>query len=193
MIKLAIPLAIGLLIGLGGSTAAVVFLGGGTPSLPESLAAALGGGEATDSTAAESVPGDSVTHAAGPADDGSVAMPDGHAALVAHDSTMVPGTADAGHAGGAPEAVPAGTMAMASAAPAAQSNPGMSPAALAELFATMSAREAARVLTHMEDQEVQVILGQLENREAAAILSNLSPERAAVISRTILRGERSTP
>jgi Mg/Co/Ni transporter MgtE len=83
--------------------------------------------------------------------------------------------------------------AAAGAAPAEAGLPegALTSAELAKLFASMQARDAAKVLEQMDDFEVQVILGALGNREAAAILSNLSPERAAVISRAVIRGERS--
>ena len=55
----------------------------------------------------------------------------------------------------------------------------------------MQPREAARVLDKMDDFEVQVILNQLSNRNAAAILGSLPPERAAMISRSVIRGDRS--
>lgn len=75
----------------------------------------------------------------------------------------------------------------------AAASAGLAPERLARLFGSMQAREAARVLEFLDDQEVRIILGELGNREAAAILSHLTPERAAVISRFIIRGERSVP
>lgn len=70
---------------------------------------------------------------------------------------------------------------------------GLAPERLARVFGSMQAREAARVLEFLDDQEVRIILGELGNREAAAILSQLTPERAAVISRSVIRSQRSVP
>lgn len=176
MKKLAIPFVVGITIGLGATTGAALLLGGEPESLEESLAEAMEHGDSAQ--AGEHA--DSASHTAeATADTTHIAAEDAHGAE-GEDSTSP-----------SPAAIP-GASAYTS-APMLSSQPvrGMSTAELAKLFATMQAREAARVLEHMEDQEVQMILGELGNREAASILSNLTPERAAVISRTILRGERS--
>ena len=75
----------------------------------------------------------------------------------------------------------------------ADAAPGIDADRLAKLFGSMQAREAARVLEHLDDAEVGIILGKLGNREAAAILGSLAPERAALISRSVIRGRRSSP
>lgn len=180
MKKLAIPFAVGMVIGLGGSTAAAMYLGGPEPTLTEELADAIG-----------EVPADS-SHADAPATGEHADSAAAHAAeVLAEQGHALTGTGANGHAEPSNAAAqPVGVTAIPAQGGAAGA---MSSAELAKLFATMQAREAARVLEHMEDMEVQMILGELGNREAAAILSNLTPERAAVISRTILRGERSTP
>ena len=179
MKKMLIPFIIGTVLGLGGSTGAVFFLGGGgDESLTESLEEAMGEehGDSTHAEAPAAEHGDSaVTAAAGHIEGAPLGA--------SHLAAGMPPIPTADHS--APV-----VTAMSTPAPA---EGAMSTAELATLFATMQAREAARVLEHMEDTEVQAILGQLGNREAAAILSNLKPERAAVISRSILRGERSTP
>ena len=174
-----IPFIVGTVLGLGGSTGAVFFLGGGSEeSLTESLEEAMGE-EHADSAHAEAP-------AAEPVDSAAYATAghiEGGPLGASHLTAEMPPIPAADHS--APV-----VTAMSTPAPAGSA---MSTAELATLFATMQAREAARVLEHMEDTEVQAILAQLGNREAAAILSNLKPERAAVISRSILRGERSTP
>lgn len=175
MKKLILPVVIGIAIGLGGSTAAVVLLGGEPESLAESLNAALGE-EPVDSAMA----GDSLTARGNTLSDSPDSLP-----LAGADATTIDGSAVSG-------APTPGTVENVTAAVPPPPGGGMASADLAGLFGTMQAREAARVLEHMDDFEVQMILGQLGKREAAAILSNLSPERAAVISRSVLRGERST-
>ncbi|MEX2582209.1 MAG: hypothetical protein WD766_02985 [Gemmatimonadota bacterium] len=173
MKKLLIPFAVGAVLGLGGSSVAVGFFGGGDPSLTDSLAAVTTDTKMNvahaDSLAVgvEEAP-DSIGNGIEPTLDLSDSIP------------AVTGAAGPGAAGG--------TMAL----PATNgTEAAMEPARLAKLFASMQAREAARVMEHMDDYEVQIILTQLGNREAAAILSNLTPERAAVISQTVIRGERS--
>lgn len=178
-----IPFIVGAVLGLGGSTGAVFFLGGGgEDSLTESLEEAMGEehADSVSTSVAGAEQGDSAAYAASGDHAG-----EGHAAALGTSSL-------AAEVPGAPATEPSSPVITAMSGPAPAEG-AMSAAELATLFATMQAREAARVLEHMEDNEVQAILGQLGNREAAAILSNLKPERAAVISRSILRGERSAP
>jgi hypothetical protein len=185
--KLLMPFVVGLAIGLAGTTAAIVFIGGGPKSLTESLAETTGeAGEQSDSVEVggaehEQEGGDSVTvasaaeHVEETVADSSVVLPAGEAVDLSED---LPVSSDIG----APPA--AGST--------AADEPKMEPARLAKVFASMQAREAARVLEHLNDSEIQVILAGVGNREAAAILSNLTPERAAVISRAVISGERSS-
>jgi hypothetical protein len=185
--KLLIPFIVGLAIGLGGTTVAVGYLGGESKSLNEALAEATGEGEAHDSlavaTEGEAHP-DSAAAAEGHEGE-SHEVPDSTVHLA---STEVLDLSD-------PAVPPAASVAATEDAvqTTTAGEPAMEPARLAKVFASMQAREAARVLEHLDDGEVQIILGQLGNREAAAVLSNLTPERAAVISRAIIRGERSHP
>jgi MgtE intracellular N domain len=186
--KLLIPFIVGLAIGLGGTTVAVGFLGGESKSLNEALAEATGEGEAHDSLAV-ATEGEAHADSAGAAEGHEV---EGHevadstvhlASTEVLDLSDDPASTHAAPVAATEEPVQATTA----------GEPAMEPARLAKVFASMQAREAARVLEHLDDDEVQIILGQLGNREAAAVLSNLTPERAAVISRAIIRGERSHP
>lgn len=186
MKKMIVPIAIGLVVGLGGSMAARMLFAKEPATLEQSLEAAMGA-EAADSVGEH---GDSAVVAHGD----SIAHPVADSLRLAHavaETTHVSGhPAATGHA---PSTSAAAVELSAAPTGNQQSLPegALTSAELAKLFASMQARDAAKVLEQMEDFEVQVILGALGNREAAAILSNLTPERAAVISRAVIRGERS--
>jgi hypothetical protein len=192
--KLMMPFAVGLAIGLAATSVFFGFVKGGSPSLTESLSAAV----ADSAHAAEGgeAHGDSAAHA--PADSGVHVLPDslGAHALVPAGGVKVADTTAVGPGSHTPadniSISPAAVSGSSSSPSASPSGPSMETAQLAKLFASMQPREAARVLDKMDDFEVQVILNQLGNREAAAILGNLPPERAAMISRSVIRGERSS-
>lgn len=185
MIKLAIPAVVGLLLGLGISTGAVVFMSGGA-SLGEDL-----------ETAMVDEHGDTIHAAADSTHAGESAAADTAHAEEAHGAE---GQAELAAASGLTASAAEGMLEETPGSEAARAletlqpapSGGMSTSQLADLYGTMAPREAAKVLEHMEDDEVQVILAGLDNRKAAAILSNLSPERAAIVSRSVIRGERST-
>ncbi|MEX0912214.1 MAG: hypothetical protein WD737_10565 [Gemmatimonadota bacterium] len=175
MKKLLIPFILGAAIGLGAATAAVGYFDDEEPTIEDGLNSAMAGDDSVALDAEVAEHSDSTGSAeVAPERDTTAALPeqldDAAAALIEPGTAASMGDEDA-----------------------AQSANAMGSTRLAELFASMQAREAARVLEHMDDFEVQTILTQLGNREAAAILSNLTPERAAVISRSVIRGERSTP
>lgn len=192
MKKMIVPIAIGLVVGLGGSVAARMMLGKEPASLEASLEEAMGG-EAADSSGAHATENDSTVVAHADSVAGPIADSLGLRVAVA-ETTHVTGH-PAAAAFGANALVPGSDLqdaaAPATAGGAALPEGALTSAELAKLFASMQARDAAKVLEQMDDFEVQVILGALGNREAAAILANLSPERAAVISRAVIRGERS--
>jgi hypothetical protein len=171
MKKLILPAVAGLVIGLGGSTGAVMLLNRQPETLADSLEAALEEGAdslAHADTAAHAVATAHGEGASAPTDSAGVAVHGDSLAHAAGDSVAVPAVADStGH-------------------------PLMAAADLAKVFGSMQAREAAAVLQHLNDHEVQLILGQLSTRTAAAILSQLAPERAAVISRAVIQSERTT-
>lgn len=185
MKKMIVPVVIGLVVGLGGSMAAQRILEKDPATLEQSLDAAIG---------------DAAIDSAGVSTD-SVAV--AHGDSIAEPLASSPAVAETTHVTGHPAAAQAlaanapGTSVESDTTPTAERtglpDGALTSAELAKLFAAMQARDAAKVLEQMEDFEVQVILGALGNREAAAILSNLSPERAAVISRAVIRGERSVP
>ncbi len=186
MKKMIVPIAIGLVVGLGGSVAAGMILGKEPSSLEQGLEEAMAG-EGGDSAAAHE------THA----DSAMVAHPDSAMPMLSDSVSVALAVAESTHVTGHPGALALAANASAVAVTAQGTNSeaglpdgALTSAELAKLFASMQARDAARVLEQMDDFEVQVILGALANREAAAILSNLSPERAAVISRAIIRSER---
>lgn len=191
MKKLMMPFAVGLAIGLAATSVFFGFLKGENPTLTESLSAAVG--DSAHSAEGPAEHGDSAAHA--PADSGVHALTDslGAHALVSAAGVKVADTTAVGPGSHTPQdnvsILPAAASASSSTGTA--TGPSMQTAQLAKLFASMQPREAARVLDKMDDFEVQVILNQLGNREAAAILGNLSPERAAMISRSVIRGERS--
>lgn len=214
MKKLLIPLVVGVVVGLGGSTAAVAMLGRDAKPLTESLAEHSG--EAVDGVAdvaeGEGVEGESAPAALAVADslpaegggegvEGEVETA-GLAETLAFASSafrevaVVTPATDRGPAGSglsAPAPSAGGVGGLPASAALTGPQGGMETERMAKLFGSMQPRDAARVLEHMDDFEVQVILNQLGNREAAAILGNLSPERAAVITRSVIRGGRSTP
>lgn len=178
MKKLIIPVVAGLVLGLAGSTAAVALLGKEPATLNESLDEALGA--SADSAGAHG------EHAEVPVDSAALAHGDSLPADSAH-LAVIPGEEATEH-GAEP-----GEHAAPAAVAVAPLAGGLEQSRLAKVFATMPARDAAKVFAHMDDSEVQIILGHLGNREAAAIMSNLTPERAAVISRSVIRGERTRP
>jgi hypothetical protein len=172
-----IPLVAGLAIGLVVSSGLVAYRGAAPAALADGLAeasAARPGGAGVEVMEVEG--GEEVVLAA--ADEPE--PPEGTDTLALAAAIVSTGAA---------VVVPAGLPA----APGAINGATMETARLAKLFGSMPVRDAASVLEHMDDHEVQVILGQLGNREAAAILGSLPPQRAAAISRTVIRGERSTP
>lgn len=194
MKKLLLMLGVGMLAGLGVSTAVIVYLPVGA-TLTERYAAAVEGegGEEADTTGLEALAmGDALleAEAATTLDTGSNAT---RAAVDPYEDLA--GDAAGGAAEGPPsEGGPAMAPGTAVTPPAAPPVPaGIDADRLAKMFGSMPSRDAARVLDHLDDAEVGVILGKLGNREAAAILGSLDPERAALISRTVIRGERRSP
>jgi hypothetical protein len=175
MKTLLLSLLAGLVIGLGASSALILYAGVDPEPLTTSLAKALGTHQ--PDTPVDTLPPVTV-------------------------EPVMPGEAEearvAGLALDEPAPLPEVTAelpiaALAALPPAPEPPPDPLPAErLARLYGSMQPREAARVLEQLDDFEVRLILGHLGNREAAAILGNLSPERAAEISRTVLRPERSS-
>jgi hypothetical protein len=176
MKRMIIPLLLGLVLGLGGSVGFALWKGEEEPSLVDAYRQEIG----TDSTAQAAA--DSLAHPDSVAPD---------SLLVAADSIADVLPADSSDGSALPQLAPDAAPPAATAAMEPQTP--IAPERLAKVFGTMQPREAARIMEHMEDGDVQSILGKLGDRQAAAILSNLSPQRAAVISRTVIRGERSSP
>lgn len=64
---------------------------------------------------------------------------------------------------------------------------------LAKIFGAMAAKDAAKVLDQMTDADIRTILGMMNDRQAASILSSFSAGRAAAISRGSSKVPGGTP
>ena len=214
MIKLLMPLIIGLLMGTGLGTGLFIMRGGG-----EEVAHS------------EEIEGDTLAHAADSAEahdpdsTGAPAMdPDTQLAEDQGNTTDSTGAGTAGVDGGTPtdpsladagtentpdpgtdpaQATPTQTAASGqttTGAPAGGSPQAIEPIPganlannvdaakrLAKIFSTMQARDAAKVLSLMDPSEMELVLRQLDNRSAAKILAGLDAELAAELSQALMR------
>ena len=203
MMRLLIPLILGLVLGAGAGTGAYMFTGGGEDAellaAADSLAADSaqsetpeddpGATQAAGNTPQDSVvPGDS-TDPSDPAVGVETAEPE--ASQVAGTDPLLPTPAD-------PEPTQVAAPAQAANGDAAtQGASGLpEPSAegreesakrMAKIFSTMQARDAAKVMTLMDRDEIELVLRQLDNRSAAKILSGLDPDLAADLSQALMR------
>ena len=202
MVRLIMPLLIGLFMGISGGGFFGVYKAAASHTAAVTNAQKHGLKPAGDSTHAA----DSSTH--GTPEHGAAAA----APAAAHDSAPAPvaaatkpaeptAAATVEHAPTAAHATPVvtkpSTAAVAAATPAGTKPATAKPAEpassaeadmeahqkrLAKIFATMSAKDASRVLAQMTDHDVAVILNLLSNKQAAAILTNLPAPRAATLA-----------
>ncbi len=204
--RLILPFAIGLLLGLGGSTGVVVTRAKSAHARAVAEAARKPKPVKPDSTATV----DTASHA-----DSAVVAHNATAPADSAKSGAAPATAAAGtrhpmpvdtskHAavavaappkGAAPTPAPVATKPAAAPAPAPNTaapsllpiGPDLQQRRLAKIFGAMQPKEAAQVLEQMEDADVRTILSYLPERQAAAVLGNFSAARAARISSATLR------
>jgi hypothetical protein len=176
MVKLILPLIIGLLLGVSGGGFWSVMQASKLHATAIADAKKYGIKPAGDSTHAagdSASVGDSTSHDT-QADTGDASHADGaHAATTHAAPTPTP-------PGPAPAASPPATSAANGAVTAAETQAHQR--RLAKIFSTMGAKDAARVLAQMTDHDVSIILGLLADRQAAAILTNLPAPRAAALS-----------
>ncbi len=176
MMKVILAGVAGLVVGLGGSTGAMVMLHKPAPAKAEAPKR-----EAPDSAHADSTGHPDAGHGAAPAD----------SAHAAADSTHEAPAAAAPHAAVAP--VPAPAVAPVSPAPAPTPAPRQ-PAVrdvsgykqLAKIVANMKPADAVAVMSRFTDDEVEGILRQVNVRQAAQLMSAMPKERAAELGRRLL-------
>ncbi len=216
MIRLLMPLIIGLLMGTGVGTGVFIMRGGSGESAasedvqPDTLAHAeseaepeVESGSSTGTpdieTAAATDDHNEVELASNPETDPQPATnpPQGTDTQPATDSQQ-PAPPDPNVAE-ASEPMPAGATGVESAGGVPQTAPiqpigGANLAnnveaagRLAKIFSTMQARDAAKVLSLMDPSEMELVLRQLDNRSAAKILAGLDAELAATLSQALMR------
>jgi hypothetical protein len=201
MKQLIIPIAIGLLAGLGGGSgyaymkASAKYVKDST-HVADSLKAhppadSTESADHADSSHAPAV--DSAAHAAPMTPADSLRALEA-ARLSLKDATKgVPNAAD--HATPATEkaSAPPAKVAPApapTAAPAASTT--MPEQRLAKIFGAMQAKDAAKVLEQMTDSDVRAILGVMSDKQAAAILTTFPAPRAAAITKGPLKAPKDT-
>jgi hypothetical protein len=205
MKQLIIPIAIGLLAGLGGGSG-YAYMKASAKYVKDSthVADSLKAHPPADSTEsaehADSSHGpavDSTAHAAPMTPADSLRALEA-ARLSLKDATKgVPNAADhatpvKGKASAPPAKVaPAPAPTAAPAAPAA--NTSMPEQRLAKIFGAMQAKDAAKVLEQMTDSDVRAILGVMSDKQAAAILTTFPAPRAAAITKGPLKAPKDTP
>lgn len=200
MIKLIVPLIIGLLMGLSGGGFYSVVQASKAHAAAVTDARKHGLKPAGDPTHAEgdstsTSAGDSASH--GDAEHVATAVKGDSTPAIVATATPAPATVHAPDAQPAdaharPVVKPTTTPTPVAIAPVPLTNASTgAPTAvetqahqrrLAKIFATMSAKDAARVLAQMTDHDVSLILGLLADRQAAAILTSLPAPRAAALS-----------
>ncbi len=212
MKQLIIPIAIGLLAGLGGGTGYAYMKTSARYTADSThVADSLKAHPPTDSTTADSTHHAAAAHDSVPADGEA----DGEADGAAHGNARgmdMPGTHEAAapmtpadsirqldaarHELKSTSATPVEgksvetRVAPATSTPAVvkQAREAAMPTALpeqrlAKIFSAMSAKDAAKVLDQMTDGDIRTILGMMSDRQAAGILTAMSATRAAAISK----------
>ena len=201
--KRILPLIIGLVLGLGGGTGYVMFLGGSESPAEADVLADTAGSEdpAADSTEAPEDGTMAGARVEAPADDpeeppslGSAAgglVSEGPLAdLVAAQAAQQETAADSAEVAADPEPEPRLPVEAALALGAADDEDDEPAQRLAKIFGTMQARDAARVLSLLRHDEIERILRQLDDRSAAKILSSLDAELAAALSSNLIGASR---
>jgi cytoskeletal protein RodZ len=193
MVKLIVPLIIGLLAGISGGGFYAVKAASAKHATAIADAKKHGIKPANDSSHAEAGADSSATEGSEhTATEPVAAAAEGHdttatvaaAEKPAADDVHAPAAEHAPAAHATPTATkpPTPTSVVAASAAANEAETQAHQRRLAKIFATMSAKDASRVLTQMTDHDVGIILGLLSDRQAAAILTNLPATRAAALS-----------
>ncbi|MCC6652351.1 MAG: hypothetical protein IT348_14460 [Candidatus Eisenbacteria bacterium] len=194
--KLVIFGVIAFVVGIGGSTGALVMTAPKLPPGADSLlaqaadsSAAHGAAGAHGATAAAPAAGHAAPageHAA-PAEAGPA--PGGHAVTEPVAADGAAHGADATVAGHAPaiEAVRVPPAAAAGALHAASQAPDEETfKQVGSILMNMKPAEAAKIMGYLTDSQVEGLLRSMSPRNAATVLSQLPPERAAALSRRLL-------